>query len=376
VVTVVFEQKVAISDEWACKIWTDRSDWCSKCDRENNKLVFDDQAKTATCIQCGYVQNYEDKDWKFLQAKRYVIYQYTPGKYFFNNLSVEEVFSKYLRELNHVDWSSWLIHDYVLARMRGDTVVQDKLRDVSKLIVEKMAYDSKPWQTLFEKMNAQDKDIFYQVPQILYEYAEKHLYAATTKENHYNLMRSYLVNLTNMYRYNRWKGDRVACWITSETIKLCDVRKDSIDFYTELFNCDPMLDNFQDDMLAGKKREINIKDSYIQWELRLADTYLEQSCALVAVQAAYEALGVKLGIHDIWPPKKALPFDVNTVKKVTQLFDDSELFRFYDLATDLDAIDPSKACYYANLFISKVKKMLPNVTSIEQEKTKQAAYIT
>jgi len=260
--------------------------------------------------------------------------------------------------------------------MRNDKPVQDKLRDASKLTVEKMNYDAKPWQTLFEKMDAQDPEIFLQVPQIIYEYAEKHLHTVTTKENLTDTIQGYLSKLSSIYCYHRWKGDRVACWITSETIKLCEVESYTIEFYTELFACDPMLENFQNDLLTGKKHEININDSYIQWQLRLSDTYLKQSSALVAVQTAYEALGAKLGIHALWPPTKVLPFDIHTVKKVTQLFDDSELFRFYDLATDLNTIDPAKACYYAKLFSKKVKEILPGVTSIEQEQAKQMAYVT
>ncbi|MCL2360135.1 MAG: hypothetical protein FWC74_10375 [Candidatus Bathyarchaeota archaeon] len=371
-----FEQKDTTSEEWTYNLWTDHSDWCTKCKNKNNKLTFNDQTKTTTCTQCNHTQTYAEKDWKILQAKRYAIYQYTPGKYFFSNQTTEEIFQKYLREHNHNDWSSWIIHDYVLARMRDDKPVQDKLRDAAKLIVEKMNYDAKPWQTLFEKMDAQDSEIFLQVPQIIYEYAEKHLHKATTKENLTDTIQGYLSKLSSIYCYHRWKGDRVACWITSETIKLCGVESYTIEFYTELFACDPMLENFQNDALTGKKHEINISGSYIQWQLRLSDTYLKQSSALVAVQTAYEALGAKLGIHALWPPTKVLSFDIHTVKKVTQLFDDSELFRFYDLATDLNTIDPAKACYYAKLFSKKVKEILPGVTSIEQEQAKQMAYVT
>ena len=67
---------------------------------------------------------------------------------------------------------------------------------------------------------------------------------------------------------------------------------------------------------------------------------------------------------------------MHTVKKVCEIVNDPELFRFYDLATDLNSIDAAKACYYAKYFIESVKKMLPNVTSIEQERAKQFAYIT
>jgi hypothetical protein len=259
--------------------------------------------------------------------------------------------------------------------MRGDKTVQEKLKDTTKIIVEKMNYDPQPWQTFFEKIDAQNPEIFHQVPQIIYEYAEKKLQEVTTKENLPELIQSYRSKLSSLYCYNRWKGDRVACWITSETIKLCDVDSFTTDFYNRLFNCDPLLEDFQNDILAEKKREINTKESYIQWQLRQANTYLNRSSALGAVQSAYEALGTKLGVHDIWPPKKVLSFDINTVQKISQLFNDTELFRFYNLVTTLDVTDPAKARYYANLFIEKVKKMLPNVTSIEQEQAKQAAYI-
>jgi len=95
----------------------------------------------------------------------------------------------------------------------------------------------------------------------------------------------------------------------------------------------------------------------------------------VAVEATYCAIGAKLGIHEIWPSTKKLPFDIHTVKKVTTLLNKPELFRFYDLATDLDGVDSAKACYYARLFVEEVKKILPEITSIEQEHAKQNAYI-
>ncbi|MCL2686889.1 MAG: hypothetical protein FWE73_11005 [Candidatus Bathyarchaeota archaeon] len=226
-------------------------------------------------------------------------------------------------------------------------------------------------------MDTNDPEIFYQVPQIRYEFAEKKLKEATqNKEELHSIMRGYLSTLTTVYSYSRWKNDRVTCWIVSEIIKLCDIESESIAFYTDLFDCDPLIEGFQDDLVTGKKREINIKDSYIQWELRLADKYLQQTKALGATQAAYDALTAKLGIHALWPPTKVLPFDIKTVEKVVNLVNDSELLRFYSTALSLDAIDPAKACYYANLFIEKVKKILPEITPIEQELKKQAAYIT
>jgi hypothetical protein len=341
-----------------------------------NKLVFDDQTKITKCSQCGHIEAYTDEVWKGIQAQRYVSHNYRPGKYFFGHLSKEEIFQKYLREHNHNDWSSWLIHDYVLARMKDDKTVQDKLLETAKLVVEKMNYDATTWKTLFEKMNAQDHEIFHQVPQIIYEFVTKTFQETIPNKELTSILDVYVVNLTSIYSYSRCKGDRVSCWISSELIKLCDINNETIEFYTELFSCDPLLEGFQDDLITEKKREININDSYIQWQLKLADTYLQQSCALVAVRAAYAALTTKLGIHAIWPPTKVLPFDINTVKKVSELVNDSELFRFYDLSTDLNLIDAAKACYYARHFIEKVKKILPNVIPIEQKLAKKYAYVT
>ena len=369
------EQEDITFNEWAFNVWTDSSDWCLKCDKKNNKLDFDDNTKTTRCIQCGNVETYDDTDWKILQAQRYVVYKYMPGKYFFNNLSVDAIFKKYLRELSHVDWSSWLIHDYMLARMRGDKVVQDKLREAAKMATEKMSYDRKPWKTLFERMDAPNAEIFQQVPQIIYDAAEKKFLEAATKEELPSILQGYRANLTSIYSYSRWKGDRVACWVSSEIAKMCDVDSYSTEFYDELFSYDPFLEGFLEDVLDGKKREIIVKDSYIQWELRLADNYLKQSKALVAVWAAYDALTAKLGIHADWPPTKVINFDIQTVEKVAKLVNDPELFRLYDLATDLDAVDPGKACWYAKHFIEKVKELLPKVTPVEQELAKSSAYI-
>jgi hypothetical protein len=370
------EQQNTVFDEWSFKVWSDRRDWCTHCSKERNKLVFDDQTKTSQCSQCDHVETYDEASWKVLQVKRYVSSQYMPGQYFFGQLSKEEIFQKYLRELNHSDWSSWLMHDYLLARMRDDKVVQDKLLETAKQIVEKMSYDSKPWKTFFEKLDASDPEIFFQVPQTIYEFVEKKLHETIPTEEFSATLEGYVATLTSIYSYSRWKGDKIACWISSEIIKLCDTDDYSIEFYTNLFDCDPLLTGFQDNLIAGKKHETNIKESYIQWQLNLADKFLQQSKALGAVQAAYEALTSKLGIHALWPPTKVLPFDINTVKKVSELVNDPELFRFYDLATDLDAIDVAKACYYAKQFIEKVKKMLPHISPIEQEIAKQYAYVS
>jgi hypothetical protein len=369
------EQQNTVFDEWSFKVWSDRSDWCHHCNKEMNKLVFDDQTKTTRCSQCGHVETYDDKIWRVMQAQRYALYQYLPGKYFFGHLSKEEIFQKYLRELNHNDWASWIMHDYLLARMRGDKAVQDKLLETTKQVVEKMSYDPKPWKTFFEKLDAPNTEIFFQIPQTIYEFVEKKFQETTPNKDINSILEGYAATLTSIYSYSRSKGDRVACWLSSEIIKLCDTDEYSIDFYTELFGCDPLLEGFQDDIVAGKKREINVNDSYIQWQLNLSDKYLQQSKALVAVQAAYEALGAKLGIHALWPSTKVLPFDVNTVKKVCEIVNDPELFRFYDLATDLNSIDAAKACYYAKYFLESVKKMLPNISSIEQELAKKSAYI-
>ena len=371
----ISKQQDTVFDEWTFKVWSDPSDWCCHCSKEKNKLVFDDQTKTTKCAQCEHVETYTDIVWRVMQAQRYALYQYLPGKYFFDHLSKEEIFQKYLRELNHNDWASWIMHDYLLARMRNEKVVQNKLIEITKQVVEKMSYDPKPWKTFFEKLDAPDPEIFQQVPQTIYEFVETKFQETTPNKDINSILEGYATTLTSIYCYSRSKGDKVACWISSEILKLCDTDEYSIDFYTTLFGCDPLLENFQDDLIAEKKREININDSFIQWQLNLADKFLQQSKALGAVQAAYDALTAKLGIHAIWPPTKTISFDANTVKKVCEIVNDNELFRFYDLATDLDAIDAAKACYYAKHFIDSVKKMLPNVTSIEQELEKQFAYI-
>ena len=374
---IMSEQQDTLFDEWSFKTWSDRRDWCKHCSKVKNKLMFDDQTKTTTCSQCGHVETYTEASWKVLQVKRYVSSKYVPGKYFFNHLPKEEIFQKYLRELNHSDWTTWLMHDYLLARMRSDKAVQAKLVETAKQIVEKMSYDPKPWQTFFEKLDAQNPEIFYQVPQTIYEFVEKKLKETLPTKDFSDTLKGYVITLTTMYCYSRWKGDKVTCWIINDIIKFCDIGSESLKFYSEFFGCDPLLESLQEDIIAGKKRESNLNDSYIQWELNLADLYLQQSSAFIATQSAYEALAAKLGIHALWPPTKILPFDINTVKKVCEIVNDPELFRFYDLATDLDVIDTKKACYYAKYFIKKVHELLPKITAHEQTQTKTAiTYIT
>ena len=370
----VLEHENAINER-TFDMWTDDRDWCVHCNKARNKLVFDDQTQTTRCVQCGHVETYTDTGWKSLQTKRHVITKHMPGQYFFSNLSIEEIFQKYLREQTHIDWSSWLMHDYLLAKMKQDKPTQNKLLETAKLVVKKMSYDAKPWKALFEKMDANDPEILYQVPQTIHEFTQKKLTETTKKENQQDVLEGYVLTLSGIYDYSRWKGDRVTCWIVSEIIQLCNLENPPID-YTKYFSCDPFLENFQEDILTGKKREFNLQETYILWELQLAESYLAEQNAFAATWSAYKALITKLGLHAIWPPTKTINFDITTVKKITQIVNDPELFRFYDLATDLAAIDDKKACYYATHFIKKVQELLPKVTSIEQELEKTTAYIT
>jgi hypothetical protein len=372
------QEDTQLFNEWAFNVWSDSREWCHKCNKEKNNLMFDDQTKTTKCTKCEHIETYTDADWKILQAKRYVTTHYMPGKYLFNNLSIEEIFQKYLREKSHLDWSSWLLHDYMLAKLKQDKPTQDKLSDTANLIVEKMNYDAKPWNALFEKMNnQQDFELFYQIPQIIYEFVEKKFLEITQKEDLPSIMRNYAATLNSLYNYSRWKNDRITCWIISEITKLCDLESHTMKVYTKCFNCDPILENFTDDIMTCKKRDFDLEETYIQWELNLANSYLDDQQALVAVWSAYNALTAKLGIHAIWPPTKVISFDIATVTKVAKLVDDSELFRFYDLATDLNSVDAKKACYYAEYFIKKVRELLPKIASHKQEQTKTATtYIT
>lgn len=356
--------------------WIDSEDWCSLCGKKYVKLEYDDKTHTTKCPQCGHIEVYSEDDWKILQTQRYVYYQYMPGKYYFGNLPTDKVFGKYIRELSHEDWCSWLIHDYVLARMRGDKAVQDRMREAAKLAVEKMSYDCKPWDKLFEKMDATDAEIFLQVPQIIYEMAEKKFREVIPKEKISDIFSGYVDTLASVYSYSRWMGDKVACWVSREVIEIYETESDSSEFFSDYYGCDPFLEGFEEDTLAGKKSNVDLRELYVEWQLKLAETFLQQSKALVAVWDAYYALTAKLGINTIWPPTKVIEFDSQTVESVAKLIGDMELFRLYDMATDLNSIDEAKACWYAKNFIEKVKALLPTVVSVEQEMEKSSAYVS
>lgn len=357
--------------------WTDSEDWCSPCGKKYVKLEYDDKTRMTKCPQCGHIESYSEDDWKILQTQRYVYYQYMPGKYYFRDLPTDSVFRKYLRELNHEDWCSWLIHDYVLARMRGDKAVQDRMREAAKLAVEKMSYDHKPWDKLFEKMDADDAEIFLQVPQIIYEAAEKKFREVIPEEKIQDVFIGYTNVLAIMYSYNRWKGDRVACWITREAERICnEERFTSDDAFLDYYDYDPFLENFIEDVLAERKKEFDLRETYIQWQLKLAEKFLQRSKALVAVWDAYFALTAKLGIHATWPPTKIIEFDAQTVESIAKLVGDTGLFELYNMATELNSIDERKACYYARKFIEKVKALLPKVVSVYQETEKSSAYVS
>jgi len=350
--------------------WIYTEDWCSFCDKIYIRLEYDDKTRTTKCPKCGHIETYSEEDWKILQAERYVCYQYMPGKYYFGEpLTAEDIFRKYIRELNHEDWCSWLIHDYVLGRMRNNKTIQDKLREAAKITIEKMDYDPKPWNKLFEKMDAHDAKIFEQVPQIIYEMVEKKFQEVTPKEKIQDEFKYYSDILANAYSYNRWKGDRVACWVTREVDKICNEENDVInESFFDYYDHDPFLEEFVLDVLEGRKKEVNLQESYIQWQLKLADKFLKNSNALVAVWDAYFALGFKLGTHDIWPLTKVADFDADTVEKVTEVIGEPALFTFYDKATEFNSVDKKKACYYAKSFIDKVREILPNIGSSTQEK--------
>jgi hypothetical protein len=359
--------------------WTDSEDWCSLCGKLYVKLEYDDKTRTTKCPHCGHTESYSEDEWKSLQAQRHVYYQYTPGKYYFRDLTVEDVFRKYIRELNHEDWCSWLIHDYVLARMRGDKAVQDRMREAAKLAVEKMSYDRKPWDKLFEKMDATDAEIFMQVPQIIYEMTEKKFREVTNEGNTLDAHGSYVTALTSMYSYNRWKGDRVACWVVREVIKICvEETGDSAKFYSDCYDSDPFLDSFERDILAGTKRKFNLRETYVEWQLGLAEKFLQQSNALVAIWDAYYALTAKLGIHAIWPPTKIIEFGRQSIESVAKAVGNMELLELYNYAIDLNSIDEKKACWYAKNFIEKVKELLPKVQIADQdsEAEKSLAYVS
>lgn len=357
--------------------WTDSEDWCSLCGKLYVKLEYDDKTRTAKCPHCGHIDTYSEDDWKSLQAKRVVYYQYMPGKYYFRDLPVEGVFRKYIRELNHEDWCSWLIHDYVLARMRADKAVQDRMKEAAKLAVEKMSYDRKPWNRLFEKMDATDAEIFKQVPQIIYEMAEKKFRDVIPEEKIQDVFEGYSNVIASIYSYNRWKGDRVACWITREVDRICNEEHcTSNASFVDYYDIDPFLEGFTEDVLAERKKEFDLKETYVQWQLKLSETFLQRSKALVAVWDAYYALAAKLGIHGTWPPTKVIEFDMQTVENVTKIVGDTELYDLYDKATALNSVDVPKACWYAKNFIEKVKKLLPQVVSASQETAKSSAYVS
>lgn len=357
--------------------WTDSEDWCSLCGKKYVKLEYDDKTRMTKCPQCGHIESYGEDDWKILQTQRYVYYQYMPGKYYFRDLPTDSVFRKYLRELNHGDWCSWLIHDYVLARMCGDKAMQERMREAAKLAVEKMSYDHKPWDKLFEKMDADDAEIFLQVPQIIYEMAEKKFREAAPEMKARDIFRGYVNQLADIYDFNRWKSDRVTCWITREVIRICnEENRISEDSFFDYYDYDSFLEGFAEDILAGRKKEFDLRETYVQWQLKLADKFLQESEALVAVWDAYFALTAKLGIHATWPPTKIIEFDAQTVESIAKLVGDMRLFQLYNMTTELNSIDEAKACWYAKNFIEKVKALLPKVVSVDQETEKASAYVS
>ena len=64
---------------------------------------------------------------------------------------------------------------------------------------------------------------------ILYEMVEKKKFQEVTpKEKIQDEFKYYSDILANAYSYNRWKGDRVACWVTREVDRICNEENDVI----------------------------------------------------------------------------------------------------------------------------------------------------
>jgi len=357
--------------------WIYTEDWCSFCDKIYIRLEYDDKTRTTKCPKCGHTETYSEEDWKILQAQRYVCYRYMPGKYYFEELPIESIFRKYIRELNHEDWCSWLIHDYILARMRGNKVVQDKLRETATLVVERMGYDREPWNKLFEKMDANNIEIFNQVPQIVYEMVEKKFCSVTVDKKFHNIFNSYSHILASTYSYNRWKGDRVACWVAREINRICNEEKNTThESFIDYYDYDPFLENYLSDVIEGKKKQLDLQETYIQWQLTLAEKFLERSNALVAIWDAYFALVAKLGIHTTWPPTNVAEFDANTVDNITKAIGEPILYELYDEVIELNYVDKKKACEFAKQFIEKIKEIIPNLTAENHKLKKALTYVS
>ena len=162
-------------------------------------------------------------------------------------------------------------------------------------------------------------------------------------------------------------------------VRICNEEDDSPrEFFSDYYDYDPFLQGFEEDILAGRKREFDLRDTYVQWQLKLAEKFLRQSKALVAVWDAYYALTAKLGIHATWPPTRIIEFGRQSVESVAKAIGDMELLELYGYAVDLDSIDEAKACWYAKNFVEKVKELLPKIQTVDQDSDveKSAAYVS
>ena len=102
--------------------WVYRDDMCwrAECYHLKTQVVYDEKTRTRKCPRCGEIEKYSEEEWKDLQSLRGMLYDYMPGKYLFKDLSSEQISDFFLRKIDKREWTLYLAHDYVLAKMRRD----------------------------------------------------------------------------------------------------------------------------------------------------------------------------------------------------------------------------------------------------------------
>jgi len=385
--------------------WVWRGDLCGplsnegKCYGLNVRLVEDEKTRTVRCPRCGCVRTFDEDEWKERQALKHVLYRYMPGKYFFRDLPAEGVFRMYMREVSHEDWV-WLVgHDYELAKIRGDEATQRRIRDAVKLLVEKMDYNPEFWfdfLAMFDEMSLQK---MLHVPLTIVTMAKKKFMEIYGSEERalsrlHLPLGGYTDTLHDIYYYHRWRGDRAACWVTREVMRIIHAehhgKKDS-EYHTGRLDLeiDPFLDGFEEDVINGKERKFDLREITVQWHLREAEAWLTGyrkegtdvywgKNARGVIDYGFRALAARLGYNTLYPVDRrfsALDSESPDVARVVEDIGDRELLELYRAVEEYcPNYDWQEPLSLAEKFLKKVKKILVNLQPKEGEE--KVAYIS
>jgi hypothetical protein len=289
------EERVGLS-EWVWKF-----DVCPSCRGE--RVNYHDESQVKACPSCGRSEQYNSRyEWRRVQALRQIVYGYMPGKYYFGGRSGVEVFRLYLRELPREGWLGWVGHDYAVARLRFDDGVKREIRRALDLLVEKMRYRRDEVEDLLARLEG-GREGLLQAPRMVVEAAVKKLvdeWICTGERDAVKTLLfgqpNYQLAMYDLYRHYRWRGDWAGCWCVGEVLRKLFKAYDGSELPYSMMRYDKLVFiDYEEDVIAGVKRQYDLKLRTVEWHLMQAYALLYEArnveCALECLKAIASALG-------------------------------------------------------------------------------------